>query len=1342
MKDTMARSGLQDRRLKAEREVERIFEMSPALLAVAGLDGYLRRFNPAFEVFGYSREELLSRPWIEFAHPDDRERMLEAAAALERGSDVVEVENRVVCRDGSARWVKWSTRVVPEEGLFYAAGRDVTESRRVEEEQAGLRRMATLVARETAPEAVFAGVAQEVCQVLGVDATQLGRYDGDRTVVAVAHWGRYPGVPIGARFSLEGDSVSARVLRTGRPARIDDYGDLPGVIPDTLRRLGIRSAIGVPISVEGRTWGVMTVTSKRDPPFPAETASRLQDFTELVATAISNATAHDKVRALADEQAALRRVATLVAREPPPAEIFAAVAGEVAALLGVEDATIFRFEDDETGTVVADKAGERAAPLDIGSRLSLEGDSATARVRRTGRPSRLDDFSNATGPLAEYTRDAGIGSSVASPIVVNGRLWGAVVVATRDKEPLPQTTEARIGQFTELVGTAIANVQARADVARLADEQAALRRVATVVARGAAETEVFTAIAKECGGLFGTRDIGFVRFESEECSLVLASSGVFREAFPPGSRTPLGGDNATTRVYRTGKPVRIDDYSDSATGLIGETARGVGVRSVVATPVVVDDRLWGAMVIGTSGAEPLPPDTELRVAQFTELMATAIANTESRARADLLADEQAALRRVATLVAQGVEADELFAAVTKEFAGLFPGVPSFTTNIVRFDPGPEFVLVGTSAPEAEPPLDWRWPPMDFFASTRVWRTGRSAQVDATELDAHSGSEVESLRRLGFLYQAGSPIIVEGQLWGALTVDSGLPLPPDTGARLERFTEFIATAIANIESREELSELADEQAALSRVATLVAEGVEPAALFAAVTKEVERLFLAVSPSALPSIIRFDPGPEFVLVGTSKDQLKLPLGSRWGLKDLYASTRVFLSGTSVRVEAAEVSATGGPDSELLQEQGFLYQIGSPIIVEGQLWGAMTINSTDELPHDTEKRLEKFTELVVTAIANSESRAGLRRLAEEQAGLRRVATLVAEGAPPREVFDAVIVEVGAFIGADNILMSRYENEREVTVLAHRGPMAAGLPAGTRVSFDGDNIHSRVHPTRRPARIEWALAHGTIARIANQAGVRAGVGVPVIVEGELWGVMVAGWTAVDSAPAGAESQMAKFIDLLETAIANADTRDQLKASRVRVLTEADDARRRVVRDLHDGAQQRLVHSIITVKLAQRALAETDSSAAKLLDEALAQAEQANVELRELAHGILPPVLTRGGLRAGVDAVVSRIDLPVKTVDITGERFAAEIEASAYFIVAEALTNVVKHAQATAAEVKAWVEDGELRLEIVDDGVGGADVTGHGLLGLSDRATVLGGSFGVGMSPSGGTVVMASLPL
>jgi signal transduction histidine kinase len=153
------------------------------------------------------------------------------------------------------------------------------------------------------------------------------------------------------------------------------------------------------------------------------------------------------------------------------------------------------------------------------------------------------------------------------------------------------------------------------------------------------------------------------------------------------------------------------------------------------------------------------------------------------------------------------------------------------------------------------------------------------------------------------------------------------------------------------------------------------------------------------------------------------------------------------------------------------------------------------------------------------------------------------------------------------------------------------------------------------------------------------------------------------------------------------------------------------------------------------------NGEAASLVAEALAQAEQGKDELRELSHGILPSALTLGGLRAGVDTVVSRMELPVE-VEITNERFPAEIEASAYFIVAEALTNVVKHARATTAEVKAWVEDGALRLEVADDGVGGADPTGHGLVGLSDRAIALGGSFAVGASPSGGTAVWATLPL
>jgi signal transduction histidine kinase len=221
----------------------------------------------------------------------------------------------------------------------------------------------------------------------------------------------------------------------------------------------------------------------------------------------------------------------------------------------------------------------------------------------------------------------------------------------------------------------------------------------------------------------------------------------------------------------------------------------------------------------------------------------------------------------------------------------------------------------------------------------------------------------------------------------------------------------------------------------------------------------------------------------------------------------------------------------------------------------------------------------------------------------------------------------------------------------------------------------------------------------------------------------------------------MAQFAGLIDIAIANADSRDQLTASRARLLTEADEARRRVVRDLHDGAQQRLVHTIVTLKLAQRALRQGSGEGASLVGEALEQAEQGNAELRELAHGILPAVLARGGLRPGLDAVVSRLDLPVE-VDVTAERFSAEIEASAYFIVAEALTNVVKHARAGGAEVRASVLDGMLHIEVRDDGIGGADPGGHGLVGIGDRVSALGGRLEIESPAGGGTRVAATLPL
>jgi signal transduction histidine kinase len=221
----------------------------------------------------------------------------------------------------------------------------------------------------------------------------------------------------------------------------------------------------------------------------------------------------------------------------------------------------------------------------------------------------------------------------------------------------------------------------------------------------------------------------------------------------------------------------------------------------------------------------------------------------------------------------------------------------------------------------------------------------------------------------------------------------------------------------------------------------------------------------------------------------------------------------------------------------------------------------------------------------------------------------------------------------------------------------------------------------------------------------------------------------------------MAQFAQLLETSIANADSREQLKASRARLVAAGDEARRRVARDLHDGVQQRLVHTIILLKQAAQALPENHDTVEALVADAIAQGTEANAELRKLAHGIMPAVLTRGGLASGVDALVSRSPVPVR-VGVSKDRFSSEVESTAYFVMAEALTNVAKHARARSAEVRARVDDGVLRIDVRDDGVGGADLEGGGLLGLADRIAALDGERKLESPPGAGTRVTATIPL
>jgi GAF domain-containing protein len=706
---------------------------------------------------------------------------------------------------------------------------------------------------------------------------------------------------------------------------------------------------------------------------------------------------------------------------------------------------------------------------------------------------------------------------------------------------------------------------------------------------------------------------------------------------------------------------------------------------------------------------------------------------------DPLAEEQAALRRVATLVAGGVAPEEVFAAVTGEIGRLLP------VDVVimgRYETDGTITCVAAwGAPAARFPVGSRSKLEGENLVTIVLETARPARVDHF---AHASGPIGVAgRRSGFHSAVGTPIVVEGGVWGVMTVASTVasrPLPPDIEARLESFTELVAAAVANAESRTGLAQLAEEQAALRRVAMLVARGASPDDVFAAVSEEVARLL----PVDFADIGRYESDGTVTVVGAwGKAVDQFSVGTRWPLGGKNLSTIVAHTARSARVDS--YADTSGPIGVASRETGVRSGVATPIMVDGRLWGVMAADSTLEqpLPADTETRLASFTELVATAIANAESRAALGRLAEEQAALRRVATLVARGALPEEVFAAVVAEVGHLLGVDVASLGRYEPDGTLTFVATLGA-ADPFPAGSQLRLGGNNLGTIVFETRRPARMDryGETSSGPLGVGVREAGIRSSVATPVMVEGSLWGVIAAGSLREGPLPADAEDRLASFTDLVATAVGNVQSRAALVDSRARIVAAVDESRRRIERDLHDGAQQRLVHSVIVQKLALRALANGDPKASELLAEALRHSEQANAELQELAHGILPAALTRGGLRAGVEALVSRVSLPV-SVDVLGERLPAGVEATAYFVVSEALTNVVKHARAGGAQVTALVERGELRLEVCDDGVGGARAGhGTGLGGLEDRVSAVGGRLVLESPLGGGTRVCALLPV
>jgi signal transduction histidine kinase len=359
-------------------------------------------------------------------------------------------------------------------------------------------------------------------------------------------------------------------------------------------------------------------------------------------------------------------------------------------------------------------------------------------------------------------------------------------------------------------------------------------------------------------------------------------------------------------------------------------------------------------------------------------------------------------------------------------------------------------------------------------------------------------------------------------------------------------------------------------------------------------------------------------------------------------------------------------------------------------------------------------------------------------EQAALRRVARVVARGAAPMEVFQAVAGEVAILADCDVTLIGRYEPDATFSYLAAGGAMPTA-ELGDRLRLGGNNLASTILRSGQSESMSYDDASGPVGAFAHTLGIRSAVGAPIVVEDRIWGAMIAGWTQCREITSETVDLIAEITELVAAAIANAESRAALVESRAHVVAAGDETRRRIERDLHDGAQQRLVSLALRLRSHESAL---PAELAQLFADVACGLDEVLEDLRELAHGIHPAVLSEGGLGPALKSLARRASLPVQVDVRVPARPAERIEVAVYYIVAEALTNVAKHAQASMAVVDVAATDEVVRVSVSDDGVGGADPSrGSGLLGLRDRVDALGGTLMLSSLPSG-TSLAVQLPL
>jgi signal transduction histidine kinase len=534
--------------------------------------------------------------------------------------------------------------------------------------------------------------------------------------------------------------------------------------------------------------------------------------------------------------------------------------------------------------------------------------------------------------------------------------------------------------------------------------------------------------------------------------------------------------------------------------------------------------------------------------------------------------------------------------------------------------------------------------------------------------------------------------------------------------------------------EAFERVAEEQAALRRIATLVAAGATEMAIAAAVSAEIGGLFGAQR----ASVIRWDGDTIRVIGSWRSDEDVGPAGAVLAYGGDTLAARVVETAAPARIDSADELKTDF-GRQRWAELGYQASIGAPIMVDRRVWGVVSasrIEAGEPFPIDDEERLRDFSALVAQAIVNAEARSEAAALMAEQSSLRQIATRVAAGQAKSAVIDAVTAEVGLLFGARHVTLMRWEGVQDEVVVdaAWNAPGSMQLAKGSLYHPDPHGPTLGVLETGEASRgMESSLEHGHLSVIAA----------PVIISRLLFGALTASRDSDDPFPAGAEVRLRSFADLAAQSIANDRAQAELRSSRARIVRTADEARLRLERNLHDGAQQRLVSISLALRLVEQMLEPDPATARVVLREASTELSEALEELRELARGLHPAALNEHGLEPALEAVCARAPFPVDVSGIPSERLRGAVEAAIYYVVSESLTNAAKHGAASSATVVLTCTDDVVTVEVADNGCGGASLdAGSGLRGLVDRVEALGGELTVSSPRGAGTLVRAELPL